>query len=108
MTDATILVFKEKKGDKKIKIYNDIYAENPRTWMDHLGIMVCFHKNYDLGDKHDLKSESFSGWDNLKQHLIKEHKATIIMPLFLYDHSGITISCSNSYPYNDRWDAGQV
>ena len=32
----------------------------------------------------------------------------IIMPLYLYDHSGITISCSHTYPYNDRWDAGQI
>lgn len=31
------------------------------------------------------------------------------MPLWLYDHSGITISCgARTYPYNDRWDSGQV
>lgn len=35
-------------------------------------------------------------------------KNNVILPLYLYDHSGITISCSNAYPYNDRWDAGQV
>ena len=35
-------------------------------------------------------------------------RKNIILPLYLYDHSGITISCSHSYPYNDRWDAGQV
>ncbi len=35
-------------------------------------------------------------------------KHNVILPLYLYDHSGITISCSHSYPYNDRWDAGQV
>lgn len=31
------------------------------------------------------------------------------MPLWLYDHSGISISCGErTYPYNDRWDSGQV
>jgi hypothetical protein len=31
------------------------------------------------------------------------------MPLWLYDHSGITMSCGfRTYPYNDRWDSGQV
>lgn len=30
------------------------------------------------------------------------------MDLWLYDHGGITISCSHCYPYNDRWDSGQV
>ncbi len=30
-------------------------------------------------------------------------------PLWLYDHSGISISCGDrTYPYNDRWDSGQV
>ena len=31
----------------------------------------------------------------------------ICLPLFLYDHSGITISTSESYP-DKNWDAGQV
>jgi hypothetical protein len=26
----------------------------------------------------------------------------------MYDHSGVTISTSSGYPYNDRWDAGCV
>lgn len=31
------------------------------------------------------------------------------LPLWLYDHSGLTISCGTRvYPYNDRWDSGQV
>lgn len=35
-------------------------------------------------------------------------RKNVILPLYLYEHSGITISCSHSYPYNDRWDSGQV
>lgn len=31
------------------------------------------------------------------------------MPLFLYDHSGLTMSCgARVYPYNDRWDSSVV
>lgn len=31
------------------------------------------------------------------------------LPLWLYDHSGITMSCGGrSYPYNDPWDSWQV
>ena len=31
------------------------------------------------------------------------------LPLWLYDHGGITMSCgTRSYPYNDAWDSGQV
>ena len=31
----------------------------------------------------------------------------VIMPLYIYEHSGMTISCADGYPYNDRWDGGQ-
>lgn len=31
------------------------------------------------------------------------------LPLWLYDHSGITMSCgARVYPYNDAWDSGQI
>ena len=31
------------------------------------------------------------------------------LPLWLYDHGGITMSCgARHYPYNDRWDSGQA
>ena len=32
-----------------------------------------------------------------------------ILPLWLYDHSGITMSCgARCYPYNDQWDSSAV
>lgn len=32
-----------------------------------------------------------------------------VLPLWLYDHSGITMSCGErNYPYNDQWDSSQV
>ena len=30
------------------------------------------------------------------------------MPVFCYDHGGITISCDSTYPYNDEFDGGQI
>ena len=38
--------------DCVIKIYTDDYASNPREEFDNLGHMICWHRNYDLGDKH--------------------------------------------------------
>lgn len=77
---------------------------SPRDW-DNLSRMVCFHGRYFLGDKTDLNSSMFSGWEELKQYLIKKEKAVIIKPLYLYDHSGITISTS---PFSCPWDSGQI
>lgn len=73
-----------------IKIEQDDDPPNPREW-DNIGKMACFHGRYSLGDKHDHTFEMFDGWDEFETHLIKEHDAVIILPLYLYDHSGIRI-----------------
>jgi len=101
-----------KKEGKIIEISVDENAENPREWCDHLGKMVCFHKRYDLGDKTDLKSNMFGSWDELEGYLIKEKHAEVIYPLFLYDHSGITIKIGNFNGLlpqgHAHFDSGQV
>jgi len=93
-----------KKDDEEIQIFVDEDPPNPRDW-DNLGKMVCFHKRYNLGDKVDLDSNSFNGWEELKQYLIKEKKAIVILPIFMYDHSGITI---NTTGFSCPWDSGQI
>jgi len=87
-----------------IKIYPDEMAADPREW-ENLGKMVCFHGRYNLGDKHDYKTEDFDGWKEMSEHLIKEEGALVILPLYLYDHSGITMSTGS---FSCPWDSGQV
>jgi hypothetical protein len=96
------------KDGKVLIIYQDENNDDsPREW-DNLGKMICFHRRYNLGDKTDLKSDRFNGWKELEEYLIKELKAVMVLPLRLYDHSGISISTSDKYPFNDEWDSGQV
>jgi hypothetical protein len=94
-------------GQWRLSIKYDMDPQSPREW-DNIGKMVCFHRRYDLGDKHDFKKDDYKSWDELERYLFAERDAEIVLPLYLYDHSGITISTSEKYPYNDRWDAGQV
>lgn len=88
----------------KVRIEQDQDAMSPREW-DNVGIMVCFHNRYNLGDKTDLKSSMFEGWEELAKHLQEEEEATHILPLYLYDHSGITMSTGS---FSCPWDSGQV
>ncbi len=83
-------------------MYQDF--DNPRSW-DNLGTMVCFHNRYDLGDKHDYNHNNYNGWDEMKNSITKEEDVAVILPLYLYDHGGITMSTS---PFSCRWDSGQV
>lgn len=86
------------KDGNRVRIYQDEDAESPRE-LDNVGEMICFHPNYELGDKHDYNSP-----DEIE---LKE--GDIVLPLWLYDHSGISMSCGErTYPYDCQWDSGQV
>jgi hypothetical protein len=89
----------------ELKIEQDTNPMNPRTDWDNLGTMVCFHKRYDLGDKTDYRTEDYDSWNELEEGIVKNEGEVFILNLYLYDHSGITISTS---PFDCRWDSGQI
>ena len=43
--------------------------------------------------------------EELKQAIVKQEDAVVILPLYLYDHSGITIRTT---VFSCPWDSGQV
>ena len=76
-----------------INIEKDLDPLNPRTEFDNLGKMVCFHDRYDLGDKdHGINHNDFNSWKEMFDHIKRTEIVAVILPLYLYDHSGITIS----------------
>lgn len=89
----------------KLEIFRDEDPMNPRTEWDNIGTMICFHNRYNLGDKHNYNSSNYSGWSELKEQIENDYSVLMIKPLYLYDHSGITISTS---PFGCIWDSGQV
>ena len=84
-------------GNYLIEIIQENDPESPREW-DNLGKMICFHSRYNLGDKHDFSREE-------AQKFLKSKEICVSLPLYLYDHSGITMKTS---PFSCRWDSGQV
>ena len=94
-----------KSNNKVLKIFIDENPENPRKAWDNLGTFVCFHKRYDLGDKHNYSSSDYDSWDEMESAIIKQEDVAVILPLYLYDHSGITM---NTTGFSCGWDSGQV
>ena len=107
-----------------ISMAND-YDADPR--MDDDGIitrMICWHRRYTLGDSHKytdtadmlcslLRELNINTDDETEQDVPKMmtilQDFAVVLPLWLYDHSGISMSCGErTYPYNDPWDSGQV
>lgn len=89
----------------ELKIVQDENPESPRTSMDNPTTMICFHQRYNLGDKHNYNKNDFYLWDEIQKQIEIDYKVLMILPLYLYDHSGITISTGN---FNDRWDSMRV
>ena len=92
------------KNGNTVEIYQDDNPESPREW-NNCETMICFHRRYHLGDEHDYNSQYFNSWEEFENQLIKDYDPAVILPLYLYDHSGITISTS---PFSCPWDSGQV
>ena len=112
-----------------INIYCDLDPENPREW-DNFGTMVCKHRRYTLGDiqisgdtidwlANKLNIDDLDEWVNkhvsdapavycneVLYALIAEiEKDNILLPLYIYDHSGITM---NTTGFSCPWDSSQV
>ena len=88
--------------DYSISIFPDEHCENPIQEWDVLGEYICWHRQYNIGNSNRF---------NNPQDVVEYAKQTnsMLFPLYMYDHSGISLSLSNSYyPFNCRWDAGQV
>ena len=89
-------------------------AENPRDeeYQDNLGSMLCFHNRYNLGDDDSLlrkkgfnyDSDDYDSWEDMEKAIKKENDIAIMLPLFLYDHSGLSMSFGKTC----SWDSGQV
>jgi len=76
-----------------------------------LGYIVSFANRYNFSDSDapNLDQDDFSSWDDVEKYLIKYYKATVILPVYKYEHGGIWLSTNgSSYPFNDRWDSCQI
>lgn len=91
----------------------DVSFANPRD-MDQLGTMVCWHPDYALGDEQLTNGDGRGAVKNAHAHASRfrsleqlarwasiAEQAPIVMPLYLYDHSGISISAGAPNPFDN-------
>ena len=94
------------KKQEKLEIMIDDTCESPREW-DNLTIIVALKNyHYNIGDIQVENSEEL-------RQILKDKKAKYAIPLYMYEHSGISLKCFEdktmvSYPFDDQWDAGCI
>ena len=94
------------KSNEKLEIMTDESCESPRDW-DNLTVIVTIKNNrHTIGDIQVNSSEEL-------RELLEDKKAKFAMPLYIYEHSGMSLKCFEDktmvgYPYNDQWDAGCI
>lgn len=99
-----------------VEIHQDDNTDNPRTW-DNLGTITYKHRNYKLGeetigdpiewleDMLGLKNQYTYTNQRLQELETLFYKKFIALPIYLYDHSGISIQTT---PFSCTWDSGKV
>jgi hypothetical protein len=96
---------------------------NPRKDCDHVSKMLCWHRRHSVGDDHQWKRDQphiamlalvrecdDTAADKLDPSdtdaiLAEFEKHYTYLPVYMYDHSGQTISTK---PFGCRWDSGQI
>lgn len=86
-----------------INIYYDESPESPREW-DNLGTFYTAHRRYrpekDFDSHFDFDKVCDHRPGNLRESFLEKY---IALNIYLYDHSGLTIS---SGPFSCPWDSG--
>lgn len=106
-----------------VEIWRDDIPINPCEEFDELGALICWHNRYSLGNykkntfpdnrvfMHEI-SELYTDIDTdyltesqFTKCVDKAYAINVILPLYLYDHGGLTMNTSG---YTCTWDSGQV
>ena len=88
-------------GKYLVKVFYDEWCDSPRDMCDNIDTIYSNHRHYDP-DGHSI-DEILDENDNLSKDFLDSH---IWIKVRGYEHSGMTISTSGGYPYNDPWDSG--
>lgn len=114
MHDSTLVESFEHAG-MHVEIHYDFDPVNPREEWDNFGRMVCWHSRYSLGDGYHhgkpspgashVDGTEFTSPDDFARWWKENGTGGVCLPLYLYDHSGLTISTGQ---FSCPWDSGQV
>ena len=111
--DITLINYvKNKKTSNGLELRYDRHEKMSQLWGTYYLFPLMSSKDAEFGIIEEYEDVTWLIDDIIealpqedKWKLLEKHAQIIFMPLFLYDHSGITM---NTCGYSCRWDSGQV
>lgn len=111
MSDGEVIETSE-NGLFRVRLVQDEDAQNPREDAVDNGVMWCRHPDYTLGDEGteefvevshfvDEILEWLSGnavTEAVAKHVRRKYGATVVLPLYLLDHSGLWMTAGPALP----------
>jgi len=107
----------ETVGELIVSVYQDEDSVSPREW-DNLSSILAWHRRSWIGDGKRLRDGGLNldGPEDAREMFEGRDVADVLgelagspivayLPLYLYEHGGMTISTE---PFGDPWDSGQV
>lgn len=90
----------------KINVEQDQDPQNPREEFENVAVIACFHKKDRYGDQdHGFTPSEYGSRDELEGSIRTSEDVAAILPVYMYSHSGVTISTT---PFACPWGSGQV
>lgn len=88
-----------RSADKKriLTVEYDEHAEDPRKWAEYDSTMACVSRDLNIGDQHDYDVDALNE--------IQASDKYVALPIYKYEHSGVTI---NTTGFSCRFDSGQI
>ena len=102
----TIIETLERPLGYKIRISVAEIQQNPREEFESMGTFVLAHKRYNVANETEIKTDQFNSWDDVKKEIIKQNGPCVILPVYMYDHSGVALSTARTGCFADQWDSG--
>lgn len=105
------MVFSEERAGRSIEVYLDTCINNPRDEYEHPSRMLCWHPRLILGGREDehvsrrFNPADYGGWEELEQAVAEEFEPVAMLPVYLFEHSGVALQTT---PFSDPWDSGRV
>jgi hypothetical protein len=101
------LALRLRQGPVQVDIRYEECPFDPRKEFDcYVGTMACAHPRYTLGDEgmEDVVSDlrECESWDGMYDYLRERFGATVVMPLYLLDHSGLHLSAGAPFSQENR------